>query len=447
MQLDDISRYMRSLLNDKRYEEVLETYRTKVHRLFSMDNIKNNVYIPGYVVQSLRKLNKPDAAISYIFQTLRYTEVAQLPPYLLSELGWSSYLCLKNELNSIVHREQADQLRLRVFDAMRCINRNENYLLFKLLFFKLIEHCQNQTATDLEFIEEVMATFDATCFSTEVQQTQITRNNEEKDIELASDCEKWYMLRSKNLMALQRYEEVVALCRKALDSVENLHYNNHRWFRFRIANALLAQGKTNEAVPLLEQLLTKRSDWFIEKLLAEAYFALNRTTDALCRASRACVGNEPRQYKVELYKLMGDIYFSLNNKELAYKHYQLAVLIRRANNWSVSQQLVKALSNLRDSVTDCPDNADQLCNQLQKVWKATAQANRVTGTVTKILHEGAKGDGFITADDGKSYYFRMSDARQSKHIIASAPVSFEIIETQHRGKVAWQAVEISLRDF
>ncbi len=66
-----------------------------------------------------------------------------------------------------------------------------------------------------------------------------------------------------------------------------------------------------------------------------------------------------------------------------------------------------------------------------------------TGRITRILHEGSNGDGFITDETGKSIYFRFSNCRfKTDQIHEQMQVGFAARESERAGRKVYSALKV-----
>jgi hypothetical protein len=94
-----------------------------------------------------------------------------------------------------------------------------------------------------------------------------TRETVERgDIEIASDFEKYFALKTKALFKLSEYTDCIQSCKIALDTISDFHYNNDLWFKMRIALSEDKLGNHELSETLLQELLSSRAGndkWFL----------------------------------------------------------------------------------------------------------------------------------------------------------------------------------------
>ncbi len=224
--------------------------------------------------------------------------------------------------------------------------------------------------------------------------------------ELASDRERYYGALSKALLALEDYQACIAVCREALDEVAVFHYDNDLWFRWRIALSKYYLGDTHEAIPMLESLLQKRREWFIQHKLAEMYADAGDSEKALAYALDAALNAGDTDKKLKLFGFMAELFAQLGRTEDAKDHLALVYRIRKERNWKISNELYRQMQAFSIAEGDIPAGKN-LVRRLRARWNAIKYEGQkqYRGTISTILPNGKAG--FVATDDGTSYYFRV----------------------------------------
>ena len=149
--------------------------------------------------------------------------------------------------------------------------------------------------------------------------TPLTMKTEERgDIEVASDFEKFYALKTKALLKLEQYSSCKSLCEEALGAITKFHYDNDLWFQMRIAICNEHLGNIDESKEQFESILTtkKGSDkWFIYKELSELYYEQETYVSAWKYAIIAALGGNEPKYMNDLYLLQTRILYKLGRQE------------------------------------------------------------------------------------------------------------------------------------
>jgi hypothetical protein len=207
----------------------------------------------------------------------------------------------------------------------------------------------------------------------------------------------------------------------------------------RIALCLKCKGDINEAVKRLEFLLNKKKEWFLMKEIAELYEILKQRDNSLKFAIDALLKNGYSSYKVKLIDFLIDITqyddkFNTLNQNLIILQY----LIRSENKWKIT---IKPTISTTENSLEVYEKIVKICKNIFLLDEP--EIIKTTGTITRILHEGKSGDGFITDKNGRSIYFRFLSAKiNAKDIIRGLSVEVKAKLTERNGKKVWTAFEI-----
>ena len=177
-------------------------------------------------------------------------------------------------------------------------------------------------------------------------------NTEERgEIEIASDKEKYYSLKSKALLKLENTQSVLTYD-AALRSFDKFHYNNDLWFKMRqgICHDKLGNSELGENI-LNELLSTKAGSdkWFIYRDIAEIYYEQSNYEKAWQYAVNAAYyGNEPK-YMINLYLLQTRLLYKLKRQEEGELIAKLLYAIIKENEWNIKSEFSKLFTfyNLR----------------------------------------------------------------------------------------------------
>lgn len=239
-----------------------------------------------------------------------------------------------------------------------------------------------------------------------------------RTIEYASDREKWYACRCKALFDLKRYKECISVAEQALVEFPTLHHDNDIWFRWRIALSKAELGDKETAISELEALLSRKKDWFIHHKIAQYLFDLGRTDEALERAIEASLAPGPSDigFKWELFLLMGRILQAQSEMDEARKHILLAVKARQEEGWKIPPELAQAVRDMNVDVT-IQVSAYDLYRELRKTWQSRKVSTmpKSRGAIKNLLPSGKTG--FICAEDGKDYHFRIDSFEGPRHLL------------------------------
>jgi len=82
---------------------------------------------------------------------------------------------------------------------------------------------------------------------------------ERGEVELSSDLEKYFALKTKALFKLGEYESCIEFCNIGLNTLSKFHYNNDLWFRMRIALSEDKLGNHIQSEVLFQELLSSKA--------------------------------------------------------------------------------------------------------------------------------------------------------------------------------------------
>ncbi len=347
----------------------------------------------------------------------------------------------------IVYEVIAALIELNHYDAVFAFIEQHKVILESKSFSFLLKKVKNKTTPNWIFTNKFCDLVSVDSLSTECRTGEVVVKGEKKETEFASNKEDWYAIKTKALFETKQYEECFDLSKIALHAFEKFHYSNDTWFVRKIALCKKHLGKSEEAITELQQVLSRKKEWYIQKELAELYFEKGETEKAFKLSIDAANNFGDLDYKIDLLVLLGKLLEIKEEKDLAFKHYNLSKLLRIREDenkikWSVPNELYNKLKSF--GIQEAPlDKLSELKRELKKYWDSfkpqqQPQGNRTqsqtnnqhfTGNIFKILHNDEKGaDGFLKFDANKSIYFRVSATDEIiKKIIIGLEVEFEIL--------------------
>ncbi|WP_303295491.1 hypothetical protein [Methanobrevibacter woesei] len=241
-----------------------------------------------------------------------------------------------------------------------------------------------------------------------------------------SDKEKWYSLKTKHLLDMGEYEETIKFADEALNELDEFVNNSDIWFKWRIAIANKELDNYDVALKYLEEIINSKNDWFILKELAEIYSLTDDYDSALKYAIDAALAKGDIKYKINLYRLLDEIFIAKDMDE-------------------DSDKIIKLIEAIEDD-----ENFVEIEKELKERWVEIKFNNqqRSYGTISNILGHGKAG--FINADDGESYYFNIYEIQGGKSKVKEGDyVSFFLEESfdKKKNKKTLNAVNINIVDF
>lgn len=251
----------------------------------------------------------------------------------------------------------------------------------------------------------------------------------------------WYLKHTKFLYIHKQYQQCCQLCEQALDSKELLTINCQVWITRRCALALKQMGDINKATTLMEVLAKRKLEWYIFHELGELYFEKgDKANGEKCLVMAYRLGSH-NPSKVNLYERLGDFCQEKYLSDIAHEFYTLALCVRLEQNWKIPESL-KSKVNTNTK----PFDSAQLYRNILRFFQPTIEVNDMlfgVGEITRILHPGDNGDGFITDTEGNTVYFRFAQANFSADEVDDEfSVKFKAKLTIHKGKKRWRATKV-----
>ncbi len=241
-----------------------------------------------------------------------------------------------------------------------------------------------------------------------------------KKVEIASDKEKYFALKSKSQLKLKRFDACIETCQKGLEAISKFHYNNNIWFRWRMVASYIGLKKWDEAKKVLEDIMKKKDDWFFKDAMAEILIGQDKKKEALPWLAEAALAYGEIDKKIGLFKKMTLLLDKMNQVEMAKKHLQLVLSILNTNQWNVPDNMAQLAQkyNLEDNAT----GYRKLVGPLKADWTTLSMVGKPLkkGEIQLILPNGNAG--FIKSGK-KTYYFKMSDTEE-KTLVKGQKVQF-----------------------
>ncbi|OJV38773.1 MAG: hypothetical protein BGO29_14120 [Bacteroidales bacterium 36-12] len=435
----ELQYHIHKLVQQKLYAEAL-TYFKQNKAQYKTDDIKSNDYLTSDMLTCLRMTNAFDAAEQYLqiynIEINEHTSERVLTSWLLILYNWyKSNTNVENKISKNVVRKISQALPLLAIQTSEFSSNFYNNIV-RMVF--RIESKKQQIDWDLllQFCESVEPSkLQENCY-----QVTIKHKSEEKQSELASVREDWYTLYSKALYARAKYDKCIEISKEALDVISKMHYSNDIWFSRRIAQCMGKQGNLDIAIQEFKKITKQKKDWFLLSELANLYHQNKNLPKALELMQNAMTKPGDINYKVELIENIGDVYAELDKKELSRQHYQLAICIRRREDWKVERTLFQKSGEFLPQ-EDIKLIESRLLQQLRLEWnkslqkkelphKSSETKQRIQGKVLRMsLPKEAGIDIRIKADNGQQYYafIRREDTIYSK-IAIGLSISFEVIK-------------------
>jgi len=245
-------------------------------------------------------------------------------------------------------------------------------------------------------------------------QSRTLESAQRGDVELASDLEKFYALKTKALLKLGEYEETIAFCKEALQAFDKYHYNNDLWFNMRIAIAEEKLGNFMKSEMLFKKLLSSRTGsdkWFLYRNISEIYFEKQEHKKAWKYAIDAAYYGKEAHFLIGLYLLQARILYKLDRSEEGRVLAELIGAILNEQQWNDKleyNRLFQYYSINRDSVRDIKE----VLVEAKEFWNKEryGSLSRINGKVISVHKNGKIGQ--LKSTQGKICDFHKKDLRK-----------------------------------
>ena len=422
--LFEVSAEINTLRKNQQHKEALEFFK-RHHNEFSKKDLAGNEWIVSNVLSCLRKTGQLDAGFKFL-EWLEYKVDKDSPALVRNTYVWLLYDKLK-ELKNGSPGTDSEWLFAKAKDILPYLDLKNviSYNAFSKVFFMVIEiETKIKNNTNWQFVDSFLDIATPENFSTECKTITVTEQGRDKDIEQASDREKWYSEKTKALQNLEKYEQCLRMSETALKSIQKYHYDNDLFFKRRIALCKGYLGQKDLAVEDLKNILSRRKEWYIQWEIATFYFELKKYDDALKYAVDAILNFGDLEKKWELVFLLGKILSAQVKTEDARKHVLFAYQIRTEKKWKIPQELQAEIEKLQID-TSGPLSCEQMHKELKGYWRSIKRTDspKLRGKIKKILQNNIAG--FICGENGKDYYFKFKDLHVKKEDIEiGLPVEF-----------------------
>lgn len=358
--------------------------------------------------------------------------------------GWMVFdHCIKGKQKSEVLQNEQYILSLPELSPQKNLREDSTYPCpTTISIFKLADaHAEN--LFNARKINDLLDTIDYNLLSTDAKTLDTEQRGE---IELASDLEKYFALRTKALIKLKEFESCKELCEIALDSLEKFHHDNDLWFKMRIAIAEDGLGNFEESEALFKNLLSSKAGsdkWFLYRDIADLYFehkdykmALKYSVDA------AYYGNEPH-FLIGLYLLQARVLYKLerpyDGKILA----ELIAAILKDQGWKDKNEYNRLFSFYKID-REQVQSTNEVIKRAREFWNSERYGDKEKkkGFIMSIHRNGKIGR--IKAESGKLVGFHKKNlVRRVKSLtqLERAEVSFYEMEAED-GNLHAEVIEV-----
>lgn len=430
----DIEKKANELL-DSSPEEALALYR----KIFEEFNDEYNSWDALFTIKASRSINKPDLQFC--------TNIAKKfngDEKVTGIYGWLIFdQCVKGLPPNEILKNENWLKRLQEITPQKNLRENADYPCpLTISIFQIVD-----AFTDKQFnagkVNYWLSHLEPRYLS-QVIDTITTKDRGE--IEIASDFEKYYALKTKALIKLNEFQECKELCEVALSEITSFHYNNDTWFKMRIAICNEKLGNLEESEKLFKNLLSTRvgSDkWFLYRDIAELYFEQENFKKAWQYAVDATFyGNEPH-YMIGLYLLQARILFKLDRDDEGKTLAQLIGAILKEQDWS-GKKGYKRLLQFYEVNIESLESSKKYLKLSRNFWvnERYKGLSLQKGIIVDVHRNGKIGR--IKNNDGKILKFHINYFLERQHNIAplkGATVEFFEMES-YDGKPTAENISI-----
>lgn len=241
-------------------------------------------------------------------------------------------------------------------------------------------------------INELLSGLDYNILS---NKSKTIETQERGEVELSSDLEKYFALKTKALLKLGEFGTCIEHCNKGLELIEKFHYNNDLWFKMRIALAEDGLGHHERSEELFKELLESKAGndkWFLYRDISEVYFEQGDFVKAWKHAvDAAFYGNEPH-FLIGLYLLQARILFKLERPTEGKILAELIASILKEQEWNDKAEYIKLFTYYKIDRTTLP-TVNELIKEARKFWQNERYGSKpkLIGTIISIHKNGKIG--------------------------------------------------------
>ena len=378
------------LAKEQNFEGALEIYRQ-----LSKDCIAQlSSWQAKNYGRSLRKTGSLEEASTY-FEELENQN--RLDKYTAPEFAWCLY-------EDIV--KSAEKIDARVLFAINKINAlciQEQYSPYAkaiLKFMKLLITPPNQ---DCQKALEWSHKLDVAKLS---EDAFFWNDENGKEMTNGADKERYYSMVIKCLCNMKEYQECYDKIEEVLSNLTNFNNNRDFWFKWYKVKALHGLKRNDEAVALLEQLLSRKEDWFVHHELGTIFLEEKQYDKALKSFVAAALAYGEPDKKVHVFEKLAETLHLLGRDEESRRNIMLAVSLYQESEWAVNPAALKLLNDVGGSMENKRPAAEQV-RELKQGWNKMVYSDESAkhGTIEKLIAENTRG--FIRSDKGESYFFQM----------------------------------------
>lgn len=315
-------------------------------------------------------------------------------------------------------RDNPHQFR-RAADAVLKYSRQESYSPYTLTVWKVVDSLRGRSGHTAAEISRYLEKLDPDLLSAE----EGIRSRNGQTVQIASEKERWYSLRSRFLVKEEKYGACISLCQEALRVFPQLHHDNEIWFSYRIALCRLRIGQIDDAVQEFQHLLQYKEHWIIYRGLFYCAEARHDRQAMLQYGAAGMLTGMQFAEKMNFIAQLADTLQKDGKEMMTFAHYVFMMKLREQRGWHISSTLRQHVASYQVPVPTW----NTLLDTLYPFWIFCRHAGEdpVYGTIETIL-PGNTG-GFIKTYEGSAYYFKTTSVYRTE-AVRGLYVSFYVQE-------------------
>lgn len=336
--------------------------------------------------------------------------------YIKNVHGWALY--------HVIIKAGPDSNRAAFFEAARKISEiskpGDKYSPLNLTALEVIDVLEDNYQENGDTILAWIERMDVAGLKTE---TFSFVNEQGRNVEIASQLEKYHTARVKALYECGHFEKCIAAVADAFAAIKAFHYGNDLWLRRYKALSLSETNAMDEALKEYRWILTRKQDWFLKKEMAEILMKSGNADEALKMALDASDDPGEESYKVSLFTMVAQLFKEKGLMKEAAVHARLSNALRHEKGWQSDPEALEIEAGYAESA-QLPSETAALRHLAEKIWEQWQPSpDRIAGEISRMLPHGNAG--FIKGNNGKSYYFKIKDvAEKGLKIAEGLKVSF-----------------------
>lgn len=417
------------LAKEQNFEGALEIYR-----LLSKDCIAQfSSWQAKTYGKVLRKTNNLKEAITY-FEELENQN--SLDKYTAPEFAWCLYAAV------VKTAEKVDERVLHAMNKIDSLCIQEQYSPYAKAVLQFMALLMKQANPEYK---KVLA------WSQELDAAQLPadaffwKDESGKEMTKGSDKERYYAMVVKCLCKMNEHQKCYDQIEEVFAGLKEFHNNSDIWFNWYKVKALHGLKRNDEAVSLLEQLLSRKEDWFVHHELGTIFLEEKQYDKALKSFAAAALAYGESDKKVHVFEKLAETLHLLGRDEESRRNIMLAVSLYQESEWAVNPAALKLLNDVGGSMENKRPAAEQV-RELKQGWNKMVYSDESAqqGKIEKLIAEGKRG--FIRSDKGESYFFQMKAVIGKGKAKIGDKVTFHLVKgfDSKKNKSVMNAVNIKI---